>query len=268
MVLPIPALKMAHQHTPIPGQTYFGTHDNMYTPMNNSSGCIPDAILFDLDNTLCTFIDAKYAACRAVTDYIGTGNETELFQYFLRPVHSFEDPNHIFDYLKEKGLYTPASADHAARLFEDVKIAHIHPYPGVLDTLRHLASLGIKMAIVTDAGSEQARKRMRKCDIDCYFPVLITPDRSGKRKPDHTPFRMALRELSAAGTIWLVGDSVRREVIPGQELGFVTVYARYGDYFAQYNPDCAPDHIIDQFSDLLIINDLHLIQAGPQGPNR
>ena len=37
--------------------------------------------LFDLDNTLCTFIDAKYAACRAVTDYIGTGDETEPVSY-------------------------------------------------------------------------------------------------------------------------------------------------------------------------------------------
>jgi len=261
MVLPIPALKIAQLRTPIRDKHTLVPERNMYTPMNTSSGCIPDAILFDLDNTLCTFIDAKYAACRAVTDYIGTGDETELFQYFLRPVHSFEDPNHIFDYLKEKGVYTPASADHAARLFEDVKIAHIHPYDGVHDTLRRLASLGIKMAIVTDAGSEQARKRMKKCDIDCYFPVLITPDRSGKRKPDHTPFRMALRELSVTGTIWLVGDSVRREVIPGQELGFVTIYARYGDYFAQNNPECTPDHIIDRFSDLLSITGLHQIRS-------
>ena len=34
---------------------------------------LPGAILFDLDNTLCTFVDAKQAACNAVVELIGTG---------------------------------------------------------------------------------------------------------------------------------------------------------------------------------------------------
>lgn len=236
--------------------------------MDNPSGRYPDAILFDLDNTLCTFLDAKIAACRAVTDYLGTGNKEELFQFFLRPVHSFEDPQHITDYMKAKGVFSDAAARHAIRLFEEVKIAHIHPYPGVHTTLTSLASMGIKMAVVTDAGNIQARQRLKKCNIDTFFPVLITPDRSGKRKPDHTPFQMALQELNASGTIWLVGDSIRREVIPGQQLGFVTIYARYGDYFMHYNPECAPDHTIDQFSDLLFVTGLIRHTPDHQGPNR
>ncbi|WP_373838165.1 HAD family hydrolase [Methanospirillum sp.] len=257
MALTIPALKKTSMHGQTHEQTYFGSKDNMYTLMKNLSGGIPDAILFDLDNTLCNFIDAKYAACRAVTDFIGTGDEKELFEHFLRPVYSFEDTQHIVDYMKVKGVYTPEDADQVTRMFEEIKISHIHPYPGVHETLKHLASLGIKMAIVTDAESFQAERRLKKCEIADYFPVMVTPDRSGKRKPDHTPFRMALRELAASGSIWLVGDSVRREVIPGQELGFTTVYARYGDCFPQYNPEFTPDHIIDRFSDLLSIWNLH-----------
>ncbi|HOL40800.1 HAD hydrolase-like protein [Methanospirillum sp.] len=236
--------------------------------MDNPSGRSPDAILFDLDNTLCTFIDAKFAACRAVTDFLGTGNMEELFQYFLRPVHSFESPQHITDYMKAKGVFSPVAAEHAIRLFEEEKIAHIRPYPGVHHTLKSLASMGIKMAVVTDAASKQARQRLKKCDIDGFFPVLITPDRSGKRKPDHTPFQMALKELNASGTIWLVGDSIRREVIPGQQLGFLTIYARYGDYFMHSNPECTPDHTIDQFSELLFVTGLIRHIPDHQVPNR
>jgi len=235
--------------------------------MNNSVDGLPGAILFDLDNTLCNFIDAKFAACRAVTEYIGTGDEKELFEHFLRPVYSFEDTRHIADYMMAKGVYTPEDADHAARLFEDIKIAHICPYPGVHDTLNHLRALGIKMAIVTDADQTQAERRLKKCEIASYFPVLVTPDRSGKRKPDHTPFRMALRELAASGPVWLVGDSVRREVIPGNELGFTTVYARYGDCFPQYNPEFSSDHVIDRFSDLLSIFSLQGRENSAQGSN-
>jgi putative hydrolase of the HAD superfamily len=217
-------------------------------------GFLPDAILFDLDNTLCTFIDAKYAACRAVTEYLGVGNERELFEFFLRPVHSFEDPEHIYDYMKEKRVYTHEDAKHAVHIFDEVKLAHIRPYPGVHETLRYFASRGIKMAVVTDAASFQAERRLHRCAIAHYFQALITPDRSGKRKPDHTPFLMALKSLGVTDHIWVVGDSLRREIMPGQELGFVTIYARYGDYFSQRTLGCTPDHTIDRFSDLLLIS--------------
>jgi len=224
--------------------------------MNRTRGQVPDAILFDLDNTLCTYIDAKMAACRAVVEYLKQGNEQDLFQYFLRSVHSFEDTKHVHDYMTDLGVYTPGSASHASHLFEEVKLKHILPYPGVHTTLRQLADQGIKMAVVTDASGLYARKRLEKCEIDNYFPVVITPDKSKKPKPDHTPFLEALSELQVSGTIWLVGDSVRREIVPGNELGFITVHARYGDYFSGNNPDITPHYTIDRFYDLLELEGL------------
>ena len=216
----------------------------------------PDAILFDLDNTLCDYIDAKYAACKAVIEYIGVGEFRELFEYFRRQKYNFEDTEHIHDYMKDKGVYSPSVAMAATELFEEAKIAHIQPYPGVHETLRYLAGLNIKMAIVTDAFLDQAQKRLKKCLIDQYFPVVITPNEQRKPKPDHTPFKDALQELSASGTIWLVGDSVRREIIPGNDLGFVTIYARYGDYFLGKNPDFSATYTLETFQDLLELDGL------------
>ena len=108
------------------------------------------------------------------------------------------------------------------------------------------------MALVTDAHSSNALIRMQRLGIDHYFPVLITPDISGQRKPNHTPFLMAMSRLnSTPETTWLVGDSLRREIQPGNELGLTTVFARYGDWIMADIPDIEPRYILDQFTDLL-----------------
>ena len=212
----------------------------------------PDAILFDLDNTLCTFVDAKRAACNATVSAIGSGNGDDLFDYFLRPVHNFEDHAHIDDYLTDIGAFTQERADLAGQVFDTVKLNTIALYPGVIEALDILVQADIKMALITDAHSTNARLRMKKLGIERYFPILVTPDISGQRKPDHTPFLMAM-ELLGTGpeATWIVGDSIRREIVPGLEIGLTTVYARYGDWIKPDITEIRPHYILDQFMDLL-----------------
>ncbi len=119
----------------------------------------------------------------------------------------------------------------------------------VLDILVHEE---IPMAIVTDAHSTNALLRMKRLKIDQYFPIFITPDISGQRKPDHTPFLMAMNLLhTSPATTWLVGDSLRREIKPGRELGLTTIFARYGDWIMADIPEIQPHYILDHFHDLL-----------------
>lgn len=222
---------------------------------------LPGAILFDLDNTLCTFVDAKQAACNAVIELIGAGSGNELFSYFLRPKYNFEDHAHITDYLNDINVYSEPLAEKAVIVYDEVKLETISLYPGVEETLDALMKAGVKIAVVTDAFSSQAEERMHKLGIDSLFPVLVTPDRSGQRKPNHASFIMAMNQLEASPSeTWVVGDSLRREVIPGLELGLTTVFARYGDWIQLEMPDVKPHHILDQFSDLLNLPGLsHLL---------
>lgn len=222
---------------------------------------LPGAILFDLDNTLCTFVDAKQAACNAVVELIGTGSGEELFSYFLRPKYNFEDHAHITDYLNDLDAYSEQLADKAGIVYDEVKLDTISLYPGVEETLDAIMEAGIKIAVVTDAFSYQAEERMHKLGIDSFFPVLVTPDISGQRKPGHASFILAMKQLDATPSeTWVVGDSLRREVIPGLELGLTTVFARYGDWIQIEMPEVKPHHILDQFSDLLNLPGLSHLQ--------
>ncbi len=50
------------------------------------------AIVFDMDNTLFDFVEAKLKACRAVVEYLGVGDEEELLKYFLRGLQGLRIP--------------------------------------------------------------------------------------------------------------------------------------------------------------------------------
>jgi putative hydrolase of the HAD superfamily len=211
----------------------------------------PVAVIFDIDNTLYDFIHAKIAACRGVVETIGAGDEMELFRYFYNGVHGFEHHDNIRDFLHDRNIRDDLLFGEACRVYEEVKIASIEPYPGVVETLSLLAGAGIRMGVVTDAESRQARARLSKAGVLKHFECVITPDVSGERKPHPRSFEMALEQLRAtAPETWLVGDSLRREIEPGNLLGMTTVHAKYGDWINTPFPSIQPAYVLTEFSEL------------------
>ncbi|HZD42555.1 MAG TPA: HAD family hydrolase, partial [Methanomicrobiales archaeon] len=87
-----------------------------------------------------------------------------------------------------------------------------------------------------------------------HFDCIVTPDRTGKRKPEPDPFLFALRHMgvTAEETI-LVGDSMRRDIQPARNLGMVTAYAAYGDRFFEEGTDYSVDYILRSPQELLEI---------------
>ncbi|WP_445476150.1 hypothetical protein ACT9XH_05390 [Methanococcoides methylutens] len=49
------------------------------------------AVLFDMDNTLFDFLEAKLTACKKMVEYIGAGDPEAMLGYFLRGTPGFED---------------------------------------------------------------------------------------------------------------------------------------------------------------------------------
>ena len=69
---------------------------------------IPEYVLFDMDNTLYDFYFAKKQSCEAVVNLTGGGEPMELFRYFLRGSHGFEDHANIRDFLKDHKIFEPS----------------------------------------------------------------------------------------------------------------------------------------------------------------
>ncbi len=188
------------------------------------------AVIFDLDNTLVDFVEAKVKACRAVVKRIGCGDANELLQYFLRRRHGFESHENIADYLRDKGVYSDELYKECCRIYEKVKLESIRLYPGIKNVLSSLKQRGIKLAVVTDAENGHAISRLQKADLLKYFDVVVSADMTGKRKPEPDSLLLALKKLGVkAEEAAIIGDSLHRDIEAGKRLGMLTVYAAYGD---------------------------------------
>ncbi len=209
------------------------------------------AMIFDMDNTLFDFVEAKLRACDAVVELMGAGNGEELVRYFFSSGHGVEDWRNIADYMEKHGIGSEIYED-CCRIYDEIKLRHIDPYPGVRETLRDLKSRGLKLAVVTDALNGHAMGRLRKCGLLDYFDLIVTGDMTGKKKPEPDSIRLALKRLQvgAEETI-LVGDSLKRDIEAGRKLGMKTVYAAYGDRNYFDGRENRADFVLREFGELL-----------------
>ena len=189
------------------------------------------AVIFDMDNTLFDFVEAKLTACAAVIDYLKIPVEPlQLLRYFLRPDHGFESHENIRDFLCEHDRYSEIAFTRCCDIYDEEKIAAIKPYPRVSETLSVLRDRGLRLAVVTDAHNGNALKRLKKTGLYEFFDAIITRDMSGKAKPSPEPFLLSMSKLGVnANETILVGDSIRRDIVPAKALGMLAVHAAYGD---------------------------------------
>lgn len=214
------------------------------------------AILFDMDNTLFDFVAAKLEACRKILSYIENGKSAqsplELFDYFLRGVYGFEDYENIKDYMQERNFYTPEGYAECCRIYEREKLQNLVLYPGVKETLTKLKESGLKLVIITDANAFHASARLSKVELTEFFKLIVAADITGTKKPDPEHFLFALQSLKIKPEECLVvGDSIRRDMMPARKLGLKTAYASYGDWRFSENIDQCFDFKLDTFSDVL-----------------
>ncbi|MFO8109384.1 MAG: HAD family hydrolase [Thermoplasmata archaeon] len=188
------------------------------------------AILFDLDNTLVEFIEAKITACKAVVDYLDREDHADLLDHFFRGCYSIEDPLNIKDYLIAEEIYEEDIFQECSRIYHSVKLDNVRTYPGVTEVLESLKKQGVKLALVTDAERGEALKRLRKAGIEKHFDLIVTFDTTGKKKPDLAPYFHCLDKMGLKPEeVVMVGDSLDRDIMPGKKLGMLTVHAKYGD---------------------------------------
>lgn len=188
------------------------------------------AVIFDMDNTLCDFVEAKIRACDAVSKHLGRDDGRRLLNYFLRKKYDIEDPMHIADYLKDNERYSNITYQECSNIYRDTKINNIKNYQGLKEILRSLRANGMKIAVLTDANRKNARERLSRLEVTDLIDVLVTHDDTGKKKPDLEPFRHTMELLGMdAAEIAMVGDSPTRDIAPSKAMGFLTIYAEYGD---------------------------------------
>lgn len=195
--------------------------------------CLPNAVLFDTDNTLYAYDPAHLAAQHAVKEKVinlfsigakdfdvafndarrqikarlgNTASSHSRLLYLQRMLEIMGLGSQVLLALDLEQTYWRTFLANA-KLFDDVK--------ELLDDLR---LLGIPTAIVTDLTAQIQFRKVVYFGLDRYFNYIVTSEEAGFDKPHEAPFRIALEKMQPKGDcIWMIGDNPINDIKGGKE---------------------------------------------------
>ena len=194
---------------------------------------LPDAVLFDTDNTLYPYEPAHVCAQQAVKEKVintfsitakdfdnafnearnqikvrlgRTASSHNRLLYFQRMLEIMGLGSQVLLALDFEQTYWRTFLSNAI-LFDDVK--------ELLDDLR---LLGIPTAVVTDLTAQIQFRKIVYFDLDRHFNYIVTSEEAGFDKPHEAPFQIALEKMQPKGDrIWMIGDHPINDMRGGKE---------------------------------------------------
>ena len=194
---------------------------------------LPDAFLFDTDNTLYAYDPAHAAAQQAVRDKVvstlsispqdfdkafadarlqvksrlkGTASSHSRLLYMQRMLEIMGLGSQVLMALDFEQTYWRTFLSHAV-LFDYVK--------ALLDDIR---LLGIPTAIVTDLTAQIQFRKVVYFGLDRYFDFIVTSEEAGFDKPHEAPFQLAIEKMQPKGScIWMIGDNPINDIQGSRE---------------------------------------------------
>jgi putative hydrolase of the HAD superfamily len=126
------------------------------------------------------------------------------------------------------------------------------PFPGSLEALRILRNKGIRMGLITNGDAQFQRPKIHRFGLDQFFDPILIESELGIGKPEKQIFLYALKQLGASpAQAWMVGDNLRLDIQPAQELGMNTVWVDYDKKGLPADSPVVPSSIIHSLMELL-----------------
>lgn len=237
---------------------------------------LPQAILFDLDDTIITEgerlpilvqIASEFEAVLAghdpakVADTLEAalksfwGDPERAREARLRPKGGIRQARRsvVAETFKSLGV---ADADGLAAIFSsrftELRTVGAHEFDGARHTLETLRRTGVQLALVTNGASEIQRAKLERFSLTPLFDHIQIEGEHGFGKPEPQAYLHALEALNAQPeAVWMVGDNLEWEVAAPQRLG---IYGIWHDHLGRGLPEQSqvrPDRIIRYLPELL-----------------
>lgn len=233
---------------------------------------LPPAMLLDLDDTILDDTGSTERCWRATCESFGTRlglSPAALFEAVDRQRKWFwADParhregrkdlraagaHFVGLALESLDVQDPETARSIARHNRDLRDALIAPYPGVIQTLRELCDLGVRLALLTNGAAEPQRAKIERFKLGQYFALVHIEGEHGYGKPEERVYRRAFEHLGVRPSdSWMIGDNLEWDVTTPQSLGVFGVWvdrSRLGVPDSHTGP--APDRIISALPEIL-----------------
>ncbi len=164
-----------------------------------------EAVLFDLDDTLCTYRRGGAELLSVAFDRVGVDPFFEVAEYHGRYETFAEESDGIAD-LRER-CFAAIAADRGrdpdvgravAQAFADERDhSNVDPLPGATEAVRSLAADN-RLGLVTNGAPEMQRAKLSGLPFADAFETVVFAGYDAPAKPDPEPFERALSVLDAA----------------------------------------------------------------------
>lgn len=212
----------------------------------------PEAVLFDLDDTLIDFQYSRRQGLRAVQNLVPAlspvslkelerAHENQLQKNYGRMLEgsqSDEDIRHerwraIFNYFEiptDEAMIAEASV-----LYSTTQPSSARLVPGVPELLAILRNQ-VKLGIISNGRSPTQRQKLERFSDELGdLDTIVISEEVGLSKPDPAIFRLALNELKVnRRQSIMVGDSWENDIVPAIRCGLSAIWLnRYGRTYPQ-----------------------------------
>jgi putative hydrolase of the HAD superfamily len=238
---------------------------------------LPQAILFDLDDTLIHAYGSAEAAWLLVTqelaeelaplapaevanaigdfarNFWADPERHRLWRVRLRDARR-EIVARSFAGLADKGHPVPPGevVDRLADRFSSYREEQLRLFPDTHTVIDALKLRGTRLALVTNGASEAQRTKIDRFDLAGRFDHIQIEGEHAFGKPDERAYLHALRELGVdAQDAWMVGDNLEWEVAAPQRLGIFAIWFDGAAKGLPQDTHIRPNHIVASLSELL-----------------
>lgn len=227
---------------------------------------LPDAILFDTDNTLYPYDPAHAAAQNAVrTKVVNTFSispedfdkafKEARIQVKTRLKHTASSHSRLLYLQRMLEIMGLGSQVLLALDFEQTYwrtfLSNAILFDDVKELLDDIRLLGIPTAIVTDLTAQIQFRKVVYFGLDHYFDYIVTSEEAGFDKPHEAPFKIALEKMRPNGDcIWMIGDNPVNDIHGAREkINAVTLQKRHAGVEIGTGLS-EPDAVFDDFGAL------------------
>jgi putative hydrolase of the HAD superfamily len=215
-----------------------------------------DALIFDLDDTLCPERRFVLARLAAVAEHLRDRYGPRIdFQAELVRCYEADLRTRVFDAVLERAGIEPSPevVRDLVGLYRSGPV-EVRPYPDTVAALEFW-SRRLPLGLVTDGYGPTQRAKVEALGIGPYFRAVVYTYDLGPEgvKPSEAPFRRVREAIGFSGPAVFVGDNPRLDVPGPKRLGWTAVRIRRpGAKFAgaPADPACPPDHVIESLEAL------------------
>ncbi len=217
----------------------------------------PRAVLFDLDDTLCTYRRGGGELLEAAFDRVGVDPIFTVHEYHERYPEFVDDSDGVRDL--RRACFAALAADAGrdpevgravARAFADERDhGNVDPLPGAAEAVERLAD-EYRLGLVTNGGPEMQSRKLSALGLADAFETVVYAGYDVPAKPAPDPFDRALETLSTAPERAVhVGNSLSSDVAGANAAGVASAWL--GDDRPDDDLDPTPDYRLTALRELL-----------------